>query len=474
MKSRIALVPIVLILAVSTCTEPTGPGSTPVEPGVLLKPANATAEVFVGAGDISACTNNRDELTAQLLDGIAGTVFTLGDNVYPFGRAEDYANCYEPTWGRHKARTYASLGNHEYDMGNADPTFAYFGSRAGPAGLGYYSFDLGAWHIVMLNDNGAYVPFTAGSTQDQWLIADLAGTTKPCILAIWHQPLFYSNKSPTGSTVRPSRKIFWDRLYAAGADVVLSGHQHHYERFTPMKPDGTVDLSGGIRAFIVGTGGESTGAPEAIAANSEVRSAGFGVIKFTLHDGRYDWEFVPAPGTSFTDSGSATCHGSAANEPPVAAFTAQCTGLDCAFTDASTDPDGSIVTWSWSFGDGTTSAARSPTHHYATSGSYTVSLTVTDDQGASASVTQTVTASAPSGPVITLSATVVTNRKGSKAQLNWSGASGSKVDVYRNGARIATIKNNGHMTDSPGTGTFVYKVCELGGSVCSNEVTIGL
>jgi len=474
LTARAVALPLFLALAVATCTEPTAPGSPPVEPGIRLKPAAPNGEVFVGAGDIAACTNDRDEQTAQLLDGIAGTVFTLGDNAYPNGTAIDYANCYDPTWGRHKARTYAALGNHEYDSGNADASFDYFGDRAGPRGLGYYSFDLGAWHIIVLNDNGAFVPFKAGSVQDQWLLADLASNTKQCILAIWHQPRFYSSKNPTGSTEDPARKIFWDRLYAAGVDVVLSGHRHQYERFAPMDPAGNVDLENGIRAFIVGTGGESGDTPVLIAPNSEVRSPAFGVMKFTLRDGRYNWSFVPAPGTSFTDSGSALCHGSAGNEVPLAAFTQQCTGLDCAFTDESSDPDGSIVSWSWSFGDGTTSTDQNPLHSFVSGGTYAVGLTVTDDLGASSSAGHSVTVTDPSAPAITLTATVVTNRKGPKVDLRWSGANGSKVELYRNGVKVATVKNSGRATDTPGVGTFTYKVCELGGSVCSNEATVDL
>jgi PKD repeat protein len=274
----------------------------------------AASVTLLGAGDIAECgtstSNKRDEETGKLIDAQVAAhpdavVFTFGDNAYPNGRAQDYANCYEPAWGRHKERTYANLGNHEYDTGNATATWDYFGDRAGPRGKGYYSFDLGDWHIIVLNDNKSFVPFAAGSEQDKWLVADLAANTKRCTIAIWHQPRFYSSD---GSTVRSDWKILWDRLWAAGAELVFNGHQHRYERFAPMKPDGVRDDASGIREIIVGTGGSSTSAPTAIARNSEVAAAAIGIIKLTLRSGGYEWKFIPIPGYSFTDSGSGTCH----------------------------------------------------------------------------------------------------------------------------------------------------------------------
>lgn len=297
-----------LTLLVATCVDNRSP-MTPVEAPLFSALPFSGPAVFVGAGDIASCAFNRDSLTANIIDGIPGTVFTVGDNAYPNGRAVDYQNCYDPTWGRFKARTYAALGNHEYDSSaTAAPTFDYFGDRAGPRGFGYYSFELGAWHIVVLNDNGQFVPFQSGSLQDQWLVADLAAHPNLCTLAIWHQPFRFSNKNPGGSTSDPARKIFWDRMYAAGVDVVVSGHQHHYERFLPMNPDGAVDVERGLRSFILGTGGESSFQPVLIAPNSAVQSNNFGVMKFTLKDGGYEWQFIPIAGQTFTDAGSASCH----------------------------------------------------------------------------------------------------------------------------------------------------------------------
>jgi hypothetical protein len=291
-----------------TVTDSLGATSVPAATTALITNHAAAPVLLTAAGNIATCGNDNDEATASSLDGIDGWVAALGDNAFPDGRLEDYRNCYEPSWGRHRSRTYPVLGNHEYDMGNADGTFDYFGDQAGPRGLGYYSFDMGEWHVIVLNDNGAYVPYAAGSEQDQWLIADLAANTKRCTLAMWHVPLFLSSNT-AGYTVNSSRRTLWNRLHAAGADVVLNGAQHHYERMAPMSPDGTRDDATGIRQFNVGTGGESLALPTvAIHPNSEVRASVYGVLKLTLRSDDYDWEFVAVAGQTFTDSGSGNCH----------------------------------------------------------------------------------------------------------------------------------------------------------------------
>jgi hypothetical protein len=301
----------------SNCTTTNNPRTISVTAGTTAQaafavnctPVTGSSYTLVGAGDIAGCTWEGDEATARLLDAIPGTVVALGDNAYPDGGALEYANCYHPTWGRHKARTYAALGNHEYqsvkDSGDATPAWDYFGDRAGPRGLGYYSFDLGDWHIIVLNDNSYYGgPYVhAGSKQDQWLQADLAASTKRCTIAIWHQPYVAS-----GWATSTSRKIFWDRLYAAGAEIVLSGHKHHYERMAPQTPDLVRDDARGLRAFVVGTGGAATVMPTPRAVNSEVVSNSRGVLKLTLSAGSYAWQFIPVAGQTFTDSGSGTCH----------------------------------------------------------------------------------------------------------------------------------------------------------------------
>jgi hypothetical protein len=278
-----------------------GSDGLPVEPEPELEP-----EVIVAAGNIAKCTSGMDEATAAILDTIPGSVFTLGDNAFPYQGQEAYGTCYDASWGRHKHRTYATLGNHEYDTGNASASFDYFGNRAGPRDLGYYSFDLGSWHIIVLNINDA-VSLETGSDQDRWLEADLAANSKTCTLAMWHSPRFFSSNIP-GYTTNDLVLAAWTRLYEAGADVVLNGHQHHYERFPPMTPLGARDDARGIRQFNAGTGGESVEMPVALSESREVLTDAFGVLKLALDAGSYTWEFVPVVPGQFIDSGSGTCH----------------------------------------------------------------------------------------------------------------------------------------------------------------------
>jgi 3',5'-cyclic AMP phosphodiesterase CpdA len=228
-------------------------------------------------------------------------VVTLGDNAYMTGSAENYRRCYEPGWGRHRGRTYPTPGNHDYETPGAADYFAYFGANAGPAGLGYYSYQAGAWQIFALN---TAVPASAGSAQVAWLRAQLESFPTRCALAYFHEPLFGSGTN--GSD--PRMRDVWRTLYEFGVDVVLSGHNHSYERFAPQDPDGRFDPQRGIRQFVAGTGGAPlTGFPQ-VQANSEVRSSAWGVLKLTLRSTQYAWEFVPIAGQPFVDSGSASCH----------------------------------------------------------------------------------------------------------------------------------------------------------------------
>ncbi len=263
-------------------------------------------QTVVAAGDIAQCGSDNDEATALLVDGIPGTVAVLGDNVYENGSATEFTNCYEPSWGRHKARTKPSVGNHEYQTPNATGYYDYFGAAAGDPAKGYYSYDLGDWHVVVLNSNCSIVSCAAGSTQEQWLRSDLAASTKSCTLAYFHHPRFNSGASHGNSTaVAP----FWDALYEYNADVILNGHEHLYERFGPQTPAAVSDPARGIRQFTVGTGGRSFYSIGTIQPNSEVRNnATYGVLKLTLGAGTYSWQFVPIAGQSFTDTGSASCH----------------------------------------------------------------------------------------------------------------------------------------------------------------------
>jgi hypothetical protein len=275
---------------------------------VTTTPPPSGDPVLVGAGDIASCSSSGDEATANLLDGIAGTVFLLGDNVYDSGTATEYANCYDPTWGRHKARTKPSPGNHEYNTLNATGYYGYFGSAAGDPTKGYYSYDLGNWHIIVLNSNSSCTTISCalGSAQDTWLRADLAANTKTCTLAYWHHPRFNSGASHGNNTAVAN---FWNALYQYGADVILNGHEHVYERFAPQKPDASADPVNGIRQFTVGTGGRSHYTFGTSQPNSEVRDGNtYGVLKLTLHATSYDWQFVPVAGASFTDSGTGNCH----------------------------------------------------------------------------------------------------------------------------------------------------------------------
>ncbi len=260
--------------------------------------------VFVGAGDISDCGNDNDEATAMLLDAIPGTVFTLGDNVYSSGTDTQYAQCFDPTWGRHKARTKPSPGNHDYNTSGATGYYNYWGALAGPAGRGYYSFDLGSWHIISLNSE---VSMSAGGAEETWLRADLAATTQQCVLAYWHKPRFSSG---TNHGSLASAQPLWQALYDSHADLILNGHEHNYERFAPQTPTGAADPTNGIREIISGTGGESHYNDEGTPiANSELfNGTTYDVLKLTLGDGTYSWQFIPIAGQTFTDSGSGTCH----------------------------------------------------------------------------------------------------------------------------------------------------------------------
>jgi hypothetical protein len=266
--------------------------------------------VLVGAGDVASCDDLAGAVaTAKLLDNIAGTIFVAGDLAYPDGSAEQFADCYGPTWGRHKARTRPSPGNHEFHAGGATPYFEYFGAAAGDPKKGYYSYDLGAWHVISLNSMCSELEggCAAGSPEEQWLRQDLASHHAGCTIAYWHHPLFSSGKAHGND---PELRPFWQDLYAAHAEIVINGHDHDYERFAPQDPDGKFDAVHGIREFVVGTGGKNShrvmGVPK---PNSEVRQADtFGVLELTLRSGSYEWQFVPEAGKTFTDTGAEACH----------------------------------------------------------------------------------------------------------------------------------------------------------------------
>lgn len=262
--------------------------------------------VLVGAGDIGSCVSSGDEATAKLLDRIAGTVFTVGDNAYDFGTPSEFANCYQTAWGRHAARTRPAPGNHDYYTSNATAYFGYFGVAAGNPTTGYYSYDLGHWHLVVINSNCLLISgCQSGSPQEQWLRSDLAAHPALCTLAYWHHPRFSSGLHGDSLEMQP----LWQALYDYHAEVVLSGHDHDYERFAPQDPTGAPDAAQGLREFVVGTGGRSQYVWQTVKPNSEVRNnTAFGVLKLFLYATGYRWEFVPEAGQTFTDVGSADCH----------------------------------------------------------------------------------------------------------------------------------------------------------------------
>jgi hypothetical protein len=269
---------------------------------------NAQDPVFVGAADIASCDDlSGAEATAKLIEKIPGTVFAAGDLAYPDGSDENFAKCYDPTWGRFKDRTRPAPGNHEYHSDGASGYAKYFGATAGDPTKGYYSYDLGAWHIIALNSECAAVGgCDTASPQGQWLQHDLAQHSAACTLAYWHKPLFSSGAKHGND---PEMKPFWDELYHAKATIVINGHDHDYERFALQDPNGNADSAHGIREFVVGSGGKNSHRVFAAAKPfSEARNADtFGVLKLTLHARSYDWEFVPQAGKMFTDSGHGVC-----------------------------------------------------------------------------------------------------------------------------------------------------------------------
>jgi hypothetical protein len=306
-----------------------GGGNTVTAETALLVTEGAAR--LIAAGDLAACNHTRDSATAALLGGIEGIVLTLGDNAYNSGTTTEFASCYHPTWGLHKDRTRPSAGNHDFNTPNATGYFGYFGAAAGPAPLGWYSFDYGGWHLIALNSNCSAIG-GCGRTSPQglWLQADLAANPSRCTLAYWHHPRFASSSNHGSSAL--TREL-WAILQEHAADVVLVGHDHNYERFAPQNADGVADPLG-IRTFVVGTGGAGLyemGAPE---PNSEVRDdTSYGVLTVDLAPDAYAFEFVPAPvpgAGSFTDAGVAAC----VVRPPVLTVNAPADGATFGPLDA--------------------------------------------------------------------------------------------------------------------------------------------
>jgi hypothetical protein len=257
-------------------------------------------------GDATDCHMRQ---TADLILGLhPDAVLAVGDTQYEAGTPRDFRESYDPTWGRFKSITRAVIGNHEYGHQDGAGYWDYFGALGGPRPTGYYSFDLGSWHLIGLNDvcEEPTVSCGLGSPQEQWLRADLAAHANRCTLAFMHEPVFASGEEGT----QQKADAFFNALYEAGADVLLTGHNHNFERFAPQGPGNVLNPISGIREFVVGTGGRDLqGFRAALAPNSELRdSETYGVLTLRLHPSSYDWRFVPEPGRPFTDSGSQACH----------------------------------------------------------------------------------------------------------------------------------------------------------------------
>jgi len=280
--------------------------AAPSSSSASLTPSASPDPVLIGAGDIATCGARNDEATVALLEAHAGTVFTAGDNAYEHGSPAEFRDCYDPSWGRVKDRTLLPApGNHDYETGGAAGYLGYFGTAAEPDGSTWYSRDIGAWHVVVLDANCAEPKVGCGpnSRQVRWLRADLAASDARCTLAIWHQPRFSSGQHGDD----PSVAGLWDALYAARADVVVNGHDHDYERFAPQDPGGHADPANGITEIVAGTGGAELRPFATRAANSVAGTDSmYGVLQLTLGATGWESRFLPVGGGA-RDEATGTC-----------------------------------------------------------------------------------------------------------------------------------------------------------------------
>ena len=308
---------LALLLALSAlagCASLAGNGGMPAH----LPAARGDGVTVFAAGDIADCRKARPadsgaaRTAALIAAGIAADpaaiVLALGDTTYPVGLPAEFSDCYAPTWGQFKSRTLPAPGNHEYYTAGAPGYFGYFGTAAGPAQRGYYSTDVGAWHVLSLNSN---LKTDAAAAQLAWLSEDLAALRRRnpagCILAFWHHPLYSSGGHGNNLHMRP----VWQALMAARADLVLAAHDHGYERFAPQDAAGNADTPAGIRSFVSGNGGAQLTPFTATKANSQAQdNATHGVLKLVLKAQGYEWAFLPVDGSAPRDAGNAGCHGS--------------------------------------------------------------------------------------------------------------------------------------------------------------------
>jgi acid phosphatase type 7 len=258
---------------------------------------------FGGSGDATHCAQKR---TAALI-GTVDAVLPLGDNQYNSGSLSNYLSVFDKTWGAFKAKSFPVPGNHEYGTTNAGGYFSYFGSRAGPSGKGWYSFNVGTWHLIALNSecDRLGTACASGGAEEQFVRSDLAAHASKCTLAFWHEPRISSG---TATVTNAAAMVpIWKDLYNAGADLVLSGHKHFYERFAPLNASAQ-PLTVGMREIIIGTGGDDhAGTPPKITGSQVLNAHTFGIAKVTLHASSYDWRFIGEPGSTFSDSGSTAC-----------------------------------------------------------------------------------------------------------------------------------------------------------------------
>jgi calcineurin-like phosphoesterase family protein len=274
--------------------------------------AQTSDVVLIGAGDVADGLGFANLphafATAALIEAYpSATVFVAGDTAYNHGTDEEFLIAYDPTWGRFRQRTIPVVGNHEYGVQRGIGYYNYFGPLAGNPVQGYYSLNLGAWHIVVLNSNCNVVGCSAGGAQETWLKNDLATNTTACTLAFWHEPLYTSSTEVSPAT---DTQPLWADLYNSNAELVVSGHAHDYERFAPQDANGNLDLTRGIIEIVAGTGGDglfplsTTPAPNEVVRDNST----YGVLKLTLHATSFDFQFIPVAGSTFTDSGTEACH----------------------------------------------------------------------------------------------------------------------------------------------------------------------
>jgi acid phosphatase type 7 len=291
-------VAVLVVVALFVWRGATGAGSL-TQPSTLPSPpassASAQSAILLAVGDSASCDSPADDAVAALASRLPGTIALLGDTVYEDGTAEEYRDCFEPVWGPMKSRIRPAAGNHEYGTEDAAGYFDYFGTAAGPRGEGWYSYDLGAWHVVVLNSNCPPLSCDADGDQVRWLEADLAAHPSDCLLGYWHFPRWSSGRHGSQAAVDP----LWQAMADHGADVVLNGHDHSYERI----------LANGVREFVVGTGGRShypfLRSP---LPTTEVRNdSTYGLLWLALGEGGYQWEFLGLGDSGFTDAGTGAC-----------------------------------------------------------------------------------------------------------------------------------------------------------------------